>query len=200
MRLVLVLDFVPEKRETIDNRREDDVLHRAIDRRLRSIGCAELENNRMRITRKRKKRKKPGEEDGSEARMQNRARAGARPSMMAWFATMVMMLLALVNACIVVDGSVVSLNMHRHDTRVKEMRTHDVSIWKSLSFCSTVFESVELFVYMSSMIEGVSVVCDLRRLHTMDVRESILQSAKLDGTVKIWPVMIQGHIYSVLRR
>ena len=80
----------------------------------------------MRITRKRKKRKKPGEEDGSEARMQNRARAGARPSMMAWFATMVMMLLALVNACIVVDGSVVSLNMHRHDTRVKEMRTHDV--------------------------------------------------------------------------
>ena len=80
----------------------------------------------MRITRKRKKRKKPGEEDGSEARMQNRARAGARPSMMAWFATMVMMLLALVNACIVVDGSVVSLNMHRHDTRVKEMRTHNV--------------------------------------------------------------------------
>ena len=80
----------------------------------------------MRITRKRKKRKKPGEEDGSEARMQNRARAGARPSMMAWFATMVMMLLALVNACIVVDGFVVSLNMHQHDTRVKEMRTHDV--------------------------------------------------------------------------
>ena len=58
--------------------------------------------------------------------MQNRARAGARPSMMAWFATMVMMLLALVNACIVVDGSVVPLNMHRHDTRVKEMRRHDV--------------------------------------------------------------------------
>ena len=80
----------------------------------------------MRITRKRKKRKKPGEEDGSEARMQNRARAGARPSMMAWFATMVMMLLALVNACIVVNGFVVSLNMHRHDMRVKEMRTHDV--------------------------------------------------------------------------
>jgi len=91
----LVLDFLPEKRETI-GRREDDVLQ-SNRRRLRSIGCAELENNRMRITRKRKKRKKPGEEDGSEARMQNRARAGARPSMMAWFATMVMMLLALVN-------------------------------------------------------------------------------------------------------
>ena len=55
-----------------------------------------------------------------------------------------------------------------------------MSIWK-LSFCSTVFEFVELFVYMSSMIEGVSVVCDLRRLYTMDVRESILQSAKLEG-------------------
>jgi len=126
LRSSLGLGILPEKRETIDED-ERTTSYRATDRRLRSIGCAELENNRMRITRKRKKRKKPGEEDGSEARMQNRARAGARPSMMAWFATMVMMLLALVNACIVVNGFVVSLNMHRHDTRVKEMRTHDVT-------------------------------------------------------------------------
>lgn len=55
-----------------------------------------------------------------------------------------------------------------------------MSIWKSLSFCSTVFEFVELFVYMSSMIEGVSVVCDLRRLHTMDV-ESYLAVGKARG-------------------
>ena len=57
--------------------------------------------------------------------------------------------------------------------------SHFVRQYSSLSNC--------LLIYMSSMIEGVSVVCDLRRLHTMDVRESILQSAKLEGTVKIWP-------------
>ena len=80
----------------------------------------------MKITRKRKKKKKPGEEDGNEARMQNRARAREKSSMTAWFATMVIMLLALANASVVVDGFVVS-NVHRlHGTIENENGTHDV--------------------------------------------------------------------------
>ena len=82
--------------------------------------------NRMKNTRKRK-RKKPGVASLMEARMQNnKARARVRSSMMAWFATIMMMLLAFVNVFVVVDGFVVSLNMHKHDTRVKEIRKHGV--------------------------------------------------------------------------
>ena len=46
--------------------------------------------------------------------------------------------------------------------------------------------SSNCYVYVSSMIEGSS-ECSVRssQTHTMDVRESILQSAKLEGTVKI---------------